>query len=89
MGEGSILRPIFMDGKAFEDDLPGRILNRNEDMEAFLARLQPGKLAGQFGSRLWIPMIDTGQPSETIRIFRSAGVSVADSSYVQVENLDI
>jgi parallel beta-helix repeat protein len=89
VGEGSILGPIFMDGKALKTIYPTGSLNRDEDMEAFLTRLQPGMLAGQFGSRLWVRMIDLEQPNETIRIFRSAGVSVANSSYVQVENLDL
>ena len=89
MGQESILRAIFLDGKPLKTIYPAGSLNRNEDMEAFLARLQPGKLAGQFAGRLWIPMVDNRPPSETIRIFRTAGVSIADSSYVQVENLDI
>src|ERR1700691_4318171 len=89
MGEGRILGPIFMDGKALKTIYPVGSLNRNEGMEAFLARLQPGTLAGQFGGRLWVRMIDKEQPNETIRTFRAAGISVANSSYVQIENLDI
>ncbi|HXM63306.1 MAG TPA: right-handed parallel beta-helix repeat-containing protein [Terriglobales bacterium] len=89
MGEGSILGPIFMDGKALKTIYPVGSLNRNEGMEAFLARLQPGTLAGQFGGRLWVRMIDKERPNETIRTFRAAGISVANSSYVQIENLDI
>jgi hypothetical protein len=89
IGEGSILGAIFLGGKFLKIIYPVGSLNRNQDMDAFLARLQPGKLAGQFGGRLWIRMIDNKPPSEAIRIFRAAGVSVANSSYVQIENLDI
>jgi len=89
MGQGSILGSIFLDGKALKIIYPSGSLNGNEDVEAFLARLQPGTLAGQFGSRLWVRLIDEKPPNESIRIFRSAGVSVGNSHYVQIENLDI
>jgi parallel beta-helix repeat protein len=89
MGQGSILGSIFLDGKALKIIYPAGSLNQNEDMETFLARLQPGTLAGQFGSRLWVRLIDDRPPNESLRIFRSAGVSVANSHYVQIENLDI
>jgi parallel beta-helix repeat protein len=89
MGEGSILGAIFLDGKALKTIYPAGSLNRHEDVEVFLARLQPGTLVGQFGSRLWIRMMDNRPPNEAIRIFRVGGVSVANSSYVRIENLDI
>ncbi len=89
VGEGSVLGFIFLDGKALKTVYPTGSLNQNDNMEAFLARLQPGTLAGQFAGKLWVRMIDNRQPNETIRIFRAAGVSVANSSYVQIENLDI
>lgn len=89
MGEGSILGLIFLDGKALKTIYPAGSLRQNEDIETFLARLQPGTLAGQFGSRLWVRMMGNERPNETVRIFRGAGVSLANSSYVQIENLDI
>jgi len=89
MGEGSILGCIFRDGKIVKTIYPATSLNRDEDIEVFLPRLQPGSLAGQFDGRLWIRMIDNKPPNEAIRIFRAAGIFIANSSYVQVENLDI
>lgn len=89
MGEGSILGSILLDGKALKTVYPTTTLNRKEDWETFLSRLQPGTLAGQFGSRLWIRMVGNKSPNTAVRIFRNAGVSLANSSYVQIENLDI
>jgi parallel beta-helix repeat protein len=89
MGEGSILGAIYLDGKILKTIYPSGSLNRNEDMETFLARLQPGTLAGLFGSGLWVRLMDGRSPKEALRIFRVAGVSLANSSYVEIENLDI
>ena len=89
MGQGSILGSIFVDGKALKAIFPAGSLNRDEDTEIFLGRLQSGTLAGQAGGRLWIRTADNRPPNETIRIFRTAGISVANSTYVQIENLDI
>ncbi len=59
-------------------------------MEIFwLTSLQLATQAGRFGNRLWIRMGDSKAPNGTVRIFRAAGVSLANSSYVQIENLDI
>jgi parallel beta-helix repeat protein len=89
MGRGSILGSILLDGRPLKTIYPAGSLNRDEDVQVFLARLQPGSLAGQFDGRLWVRMIDNKPPNEAIRIFRTAGVFIAKSSYVQVENLDI
>jgi len=89
MGQGSILGSIFRDGRALTIIQPAGTLNRQEDLETFLGRLQPGTLAGHFGSRLWIRMPDRKAPNETVRIFRLAGVSLVNSSDVQIDNLDI
>jgi parallel beta-helix repeat protein len=89
MGEGSILGTIFLQGKAIRAIYPSGALNRKEDMEIFLSKLQPGALAGQFGSRLWIRMADHKSPNATVRIFRVAGVLLANSTYIQIENLDV
>jgi parallel beta-helix repeat protein len=89
MGKGSILGSILLDGKSLKTVYPAGSLNHNEDMEMFLARLQPGTLAGQFDGRLWVRMIDNRPPNGAIRIFRAAAIFVANSSHVQVENLDI
>jgi parallel beta-helix repeat protein len=89
MGEGSILGSIFLDGKALTIIYPVGSLNRDEDTETFLARLQPGTLAGRFGGRVWVRMMDGKPPNKSVRIFRVAGVSVASSSYVEIEDLDI
>jgi parallel beta-helix repeat protein len=89
MGRGSILGSILLDGKTLKTIYPAGSFNRDKDMELFLARLQPGSLAGQFDGRLWVRMIDNKSPNEAIRIFRAAGIFIANSSYVQVENLDI
>ena len=86
VGDGSILGAIFLDGKALKTIYPAGSLNREEDMDAFLTRLQSGGLVGQFGGRLWVRMIDHRQPTENIRILRVAGISVANSSYIQIEN---
>ncbi len=89
LGEGSIPGSIFLNGKTLKTIYPAGSLNRNEELETFLAGLQPGTLAGRYGSRLWVRMTDGKRPNETVRIFRVAGVSVTNSSYVQIENLDI
>ena len=89
MGEGSVLGSIFLDGKPLKTIYPAGSLNREEDRATFLAGLQPGTLAGHFGSRIWVRMSSNTPPNETARIFRVAGVSLANSSYVQIENLDI
>jgi len=89
MGRGSILGSVLLDGKALKTVYPAGSLNHDEDLQMFLARLQPGSLAGQFDGRLWVRMIDNKSPNEAIRIFRAAGIFIANSSHVQVENLDI
>ena len=89
MGEGSIIGSIFLAGKVLKAIYPTGSLNQNEAIETFLAGLQPGTLAGRYGSRLWVRTMDGKPPNETVRIFRVAGVAVTNSSYVQIENLDI
>ncbi len=88
MGPNSILGSIFLDGKILKAIYPAASLNRNEDMGIFLGKLQPG-LAGQYGGRLWVRMMDGGTPDKRVRIFRVAGVSLANSSYVRIEDLDL
>jgi hypothetical protein len=88
MGEGSILASIFLDGERLKIIYPSKPLSGNAESELFLARLQPGT-AGQFASRLWIRLIGNKPPNASVRIFRTAGVSLANSSYVQIENLAI
>jgi parallel beta-helix repeat protein len=89
IGEGSIPGAIFWGGKALKIVYPAGALSRNGDMEMFLTSLQPATQAGRSGNRLWVRMGDSKAPNGTVRIFRAAGVSVANSSYVQIENLDI
>jgi parallel beta-helix repeat protein len=89
MGRGNILGSILLDGKTLKTIYPDGSLNRDEDMQMFLARLQPESLAGQFDGHLWVRMIGNKSPKEAIRIFRAAGIFIANSTYVQVENLDI
>src|SRR5580692_4237328 len=69
MGRGSILGSVLLDGKALKTVYPAGSLNHDEDLQMFLARLQPGSLAGQFDGRLWVRMIDNKSPNEAIRIF--------------------
>jgi parallel beta-helix repeat protein len=89
MGEGSIVGPIFLDGKALKPISPAGSINRDADLETFLARLQPGASLGQFGSRLWVRMMDDRPPHTVVRVFRGAGVFLGNSSYVRIEDLDI
>jgi len=89
MGVGSILGSIVVDGKNLKTIYPAGALNGKGDIETFLAGLQPGTLAGKFGNRLWVRLMGNKPPNDTVRIFRVAGVSLAHSSYVQIENLDI
>jgi parallel beta-helix repeat protein len=89
MGEGSILGSIFLNGKMLKIIQPTGSLNRHEDLEVFLARLQPATMAGQLGSRLWLRTQDSKPPNESVHIFRVAGVFLTNSSYVRIENLDI
>jgi parallel beta-helix repeat protein len=89
MEEGSILGSLLLDGKNLKIIYPAGSLNRKEDVETFLDRLQPGTVVGKFGNRVWLRTMGNKPPNETVRIFRAAGVSLAGSSYVQIENLDI
>lgn len=89
LGIGSVLGAIVLDGKMIRTIYPAGSVKRRKDMDAFLARLQPGMLAGQFEGRLWIRTADSQPPNGHVRVFRFAGVSLFDSSYVQIENLDI
>jgi parallel beta helix pectate lyase-like protein len=89
MGSGSVLGSIFLTGKNVKAIYPGGSLNRTDYLEAFLAELQSGTLAGQYDGRLWVRTSDSKPPQETVRVFRSAGVMLADSSYVEIENLGI
>ena len=89
MGEGSILGFILIDGKVVKPIYPAGSLSRHEDVEIFLARLRPGTEAGLFGGRLWVQTISNRPPNEAIRIFRVAGVFLANSTFVQIENLNI
>jgi parallel beta-helix repeat protein len=89
MGAGSVLGAIVLDGQMIRTIYPAGSVKRQEDMDMFLARLQPGILAGQFEGRLWIRTADGRPPNEHIRVFRLAGVALFDSSYVQIEDLDI
>ncbi|MGA9041175.1 MAG: right-handed parallel beta-helix repeat-containing protein [Terriglobales bacterium] len=89
LGEGSIPGSIFLDGKNLTTIYPIGAFNRIENTEMFLGRLLFGTSVGRYGSRLWIRMTDSKPPSEALRMFRAAGVSLANSSYVQIEDLDI
>ncbi len=89
MGTGSVLGAIFLAAKNVRAIYPGGSLNRSDYLDAFLAELQSGTFAGQFDGRLWIRTVESALPRETVRVFRSAGVMLSDSSYIVVENLDI
>lgn len=89
MGTGNILGSVLLDGKTLKTVYPTGSLDRDEDIDMFLARLQPGTLAGQFDGRLWVRMVDNRPPNGAIRIFQAAGIFIANSSYLKVENLDI
>ncbi|MGA2099157.1 MAG: right-handed parallel beta-helix repeat-containing protein [Candidatus Acidiferrum sp.] len=89
MGRGSVLGSIFLEGKTVRAIYPGGSLNRSEYLEAFIAELQSGTLAGQYEGRLWVRTHEGETPNGKIRVFRSAGVMLANSSYVRIENLDI
>jgi parallel beta-helix repeat protein len=68
---------------------PVETLKSNEDMERFLARVQPETTVGRSDGKLWIRMNDAQPPNEKVRVFEYAGVALWNSSFVQVENLDI
>jgi len=89
MGNGSVLGSLFVEGKSVRAIYPVGPLSRREYMESFLTDVQSGTFAGQFDGRLWVRMNDNHLPNNTVRVFRSAGVMLADSSYIQVENLEI
>jgi hypothetical protein len=89
MGPGSVLGALVSDGKMIRTIYPSGPLQRREDMDTFVDSLRPGILAGQFEGRLWVRMADGKTPNGSVRIFRLAGVSLSDSSYVQIEDLDI
>jgi hypothetical protein len=89
LGRGTILGAIFQDGQTLRTIYPTGPLKRNDDMQVFLSRLEPGVVAGQFDGRLWVQMPDGRQTNERIRVFEYAGVSLSNSSHVLVENLNI
>jgi len=89
LDQGSILGAIVQNGTILRVTRPASGLERTEETDSFLATLRRGELAGQSGSRLWVRVGDGELPSATIHVFRLAGVSLAKSSYVRVENLDI
>jgi parallel beta-helix repeat protein len=87
-GVGSVLGSIFLDGQHLRTIFPLKSVKRDSDLAVFLTTLQSGTLAGQFASRLWL-RTSNGPPNEQVRIFRLAGISLRNSSYVRIENLDI
>ena len=89
IGEGSILAAIFQNGKRLKFVNPAGALSRVEAVEVFMAALQPGMAGPQSGNRVWIQTSVDEPPPGMLRVFRSAGVSISDSSYVDIENLDI
>ncbi len=89
LGDESVIGFVFLNGKKLELIAPSGILKRKSDLESFLSKLQAGELAGKFGSRVWVRTGDNKPPDETLHIFRVAGVLLADSSNIQIENLDI
>jgi parallel beta-helix repeat protein len=88
LGAGGILGGIVQDGKTLRAIYPSAPLKQKEDMQIFFSKLQPGTLAGQLNGRVWIRLAD-GQSLDAVRVFGYAGVSLSNSSYVRVENLDI
>ena len=89
MGRRKYPRFLLFGREGLKTIYPAGSLNHDEDLQMFLARLQPGSLAGQSDGRVWVRMIDKQSPNEAIRIFRAAGIFIANSSYVQMENLSI
>jgi parallel beta helix pectate lyase-like protein len=89
MGKGSVLGSLFVEGKSLRAIYPVGPLSRREYMDALLTEVQSGTFAGQFDGRLWVRMLHNHIPNNTVRVFRSAGVMLADSSYIQIENLEI
>jgi hypothetical protein len=89
LGTGSILGAIVQDGKSMRAIYPTGSVQRGEDMQLFLSALQSGMLAGQFDGRVWLRMASGEEPADRVRLFRHAGVSLSNSAYVQVEDLDI
>jgi parallel beta-helix repeat protein len=88
MGAGSILGAVVQNGIILKT-IYRRGSLKQQGTSAILAHLQPGAIAGQSGNRLWVRMSDLHSPQKTVRVFRLAGVSLANASYIQVENLDI
>ena len=89
LDQGSILGAIVQNGEVLRVTRLASGLERSEETDSFLATLRRGELAGQSGSRLWVRVGAGELPSATIQVFWLAGVVLADSSYVRVENLDI
>jgi parallel beta-helix repeat protein len=88
MGPGSVLGSIFLNGQQLRTIFPLGTVKGSSDLAIFLTKLQSGTLAGQFQGHLWLRVPD-GPPDQQVRIFRLAGVSLSNSSYIQIENLDI
>lgn len=89
LGAGGILGAIVQDGKTLRAIYPTGPLKREQDIQIFFSKLQPGTLAGQLNGRVWIRLADSESPNGRVRIFGYAGVSLSTSSYVRIENLDI
>jgi hypothetical protein len=87
--DGSIPGAIVLDGKMLKTIRPAGVLRGKEEINLFLDKLNPEELAGEFENHVWIRMAE-GEPLAVMpRIFRLAGVLLADSSYLRIENLGL
>lgn len=89
LGPGSILGAILQDEKNLRAIFPPGSLNQNKEKDLFFSTLQPGAVAGELDGRLWLRMADGHAPTGNVRVFRYAGLSLSDSAYMRIENLDI
>jgi parallel beta-helix repeat protein len=89
VGNGSTLGVLYQAGQTMKIVSPPGALNRPEEIEAFLTTLQEGSSGPSSGNRVWVRTRGNEHATGSVRLFRSAGVSIFDSSDVEVENLDI
>ena len=89
MGPGSVVGAVYLGRKSLPAVYPEGSLKSEAAMRAFLGKLRSGSSVGQSDGRLWLRMEDGQSPVGRVRCFRAAGISLSDSAYVRVENLDV
>lgn len=88
VGNGSQVG-VLQGAKFLKFVYPAGALKSKEQIDNFLGKFGPGMAGPPAGDRIWVRTVDGGPPNLELRVFRFAGVSVSNSSYTRIENLDV